>query len=297
MLAAVIDTVQESGYAGLTVAEVTARARMSRKTFYDLFSDREDSFMAAFEQTLERARLNAGQAYAQAPGWREGVRAALATILELMQREPSLARLCIGETRGAGDAVRARRADVLRELAEVIDRGRPLATSAHEPPAVTAEGVVGGIDSVLHARLTATKGSEPVFTDLLGPFMSMIVRPYLGAKAARRELERPAPKLARARPARTPVDTGDPFDGLSMRMTYRTARVLAVIAERPGINNREVAEAAGIVDQGQISKLLSRLAAREVIENYGRGINEGAPNSWRLTPRGQRIERMSRFCP
>jgi AcrR family transcriptional regulator len=297
MLAAAVEAVQDGGYAGFTVAQVTARARVSRKTFYDLFSDREDCFLAAFEQTIERARLLAVAAYAQAPGWREGVRAALATILELMQREPSLAKLCIAETLGAGEAVRSRRAEVLRELAEVIDRGRLLGAAAREPPAVTAEGVVGGIDTVLHTRLLAANAGEPTFTDLLGPFMSMVVLPYLGSRAASRELKRPAPKLAPARPVRALADSEDPFHGLNMRMTYRTAQVLAVIAERPGINNREVAAGAGVVDQGQISKLLSRLAGLQLIENRGLGVNEGAPNCWWLTRRGQQIERISRVRP
>ncbi len=42
-----------------------------------------------------------------------------------------------------------------------------------------------------------------------------------------------------------------------MRLTYRTARVLMAIAERPGSNNREVGNRGEVVDQGQISKLLS----------------------------------------
>ena len=41
-----------------------------------------------------------------------------------------------------------------------------------------------------------------------------------------------------------------------MRLTYRTVRVLGAVGEHPGASNREIAERAGISDQGQISKLL-----------------------------------------
>jgi hypothetical protein len=40
ILAAAVDTVEESGYAAMTVATVIQRARISRKTFYEVFANR-----------------------------------------------------------------------------------------------------------------------------------------------------------------------------------------------------------------------------------------------------------------
>ncbi len=48
-----------------------------------------------------------------------------------------------------------------------------------------------------------------------------------------------------------------------------------------------MADRAGIVDQGQISKLLGRLQARGLIAKMGGGSTRGAPNSWTLTERGE----------
>jgi AcrR family transcriptional regulator len=48
MLAAAVEAIEEVGYARMTVAQVISRARVSRKTFYDVFTDREDCFLAAF---------------------------------------------------------------------------------------------------------------------------------------------------------------------------------------------------------------------------------------------------------
>src|SRR5664279_270132 len=88
MLAAAVDAVQDVGYAQMTVAQVIGRARVSRKTFYDIFADREDCFLAAFEQTLSQARLIAQEAYEGESGWRDGIRAALARVLMFMDEEP-----------------------------------------------------------------------------------------------------------------------------------------------------------------------------------------------------------------
>jgi chromosome segregation and condensation protein ScpB len=79
-----------------------------------------------------------------------------------------------------------------------------------------------------------------------------------------------------------------------MRVTYRTMRVLTVIATQPGLCNSEVGERAGVKDQGQISKLLARLARLGLVENTRRGQAKGLPNAWRLTPRGEQLERATR---
>jgi hypothetical protein len=123
--------------------------------------------------------------------------------------------------------------------------------------------------------------------------MSMIVLPYLGSAAARRELSRPRPAAS----ASAPVNgngASDPLAGLQMRLTFRTMRVLSVIAEQPGLSNRKVSAGAGISDQGQISKLLTRLAGQGLAENTGKGQPAGLANAWRLTPRGKQLERAFR---
>jgi AcrR family transcriptional regulator/DNA-binding MarR family transcriptional regulator len=292
MLAAAVEAVEEVGYARMTVAQVIGRARVSRKTFYDVFADREDCFLAAFDQALGQARLIAQEAYTGESSWREGVRAALARVLMFMDEEPGLARLCIVEALGAGTRVLECRGQVLNELAEVVDRGRAASNAAREPPQVTAEGVVGAIFAVLHTRLLESTG-QPL-TDLLGSLMSMIVLPYLGARAAQRELTRPPIEAANLERPRLPRRHKDPLEGLNMRLTYRTVRVLMVIAEHPGASNREIAEGSGIIDQGQISKLLNRLARLKLVENLGEGQEKGAANAWHLTPRGAQVERATR---
>jgi AcrR family transcriptional regulator len=296
MLTATVDAVEDVGYARLTVAQVIARARVSRKTFYDLFEDREDCFLAAFDQAVDQFGALVGEAYAQEPNWREGIRAGLLAMLRFMDEEPALARLCVVEALGAGPRVLKRRTQVLAELKEVIDRGRMspgarIARAAEESPDVTAEGVIGAVFAVLHTRLLA-RSREP-FTALLGPLMSMIVLPYLGARVASMELTREPPSLPKRR--RSPKRTvKDPLEGLDMRLTYRTVRVLTFIEEHPGASNREIAEGAGIADQGQISKLLTRLERLKLVRNMGEGQIMGSSNEWYLTERGGQVERATR---
>ena len=126
---------------------------------------------------------------------------------------------------------------------------------------------------------------------LTNPLMGMIVTPYRGAAAARRELERPAPRVTRPTVARSHPN---PLRDLEMRLTYRTVRALLAIGENPGASNRRVAEHAGVGDQGQISKLLARLEHLGLIENVGAGPAKGEPNAWSLTAKGAEVERAIR---
>lgn len=291
MLSAAVEAIEENGYARLTVAQVINRAKVSRKTFYDLFVDREDCFLAVFERTLDQMQARVMEAYAQESSWREAVRAGLAALLIFIEEEPELARLCIVDALGGGPRVLEKRARVLVQVRRVIDRGRNAATIRREPPKVTAEGVIGAVFAVIHTRMLE-RSAKP-YIGLHGPLMSMIVLPYLGTRAASRELARQAPQVRRRAKAELGVGK-DPMAGLDMRLTYRTVRVLTAIREHPGASNREVADRAGIADQGQISKLLSRLERLDLIENVDRLQLKGAPNEWCLTARGERVERATR---
>jgi AcrR family transcriptional regulator len=284
MVAAAIEIVGEGGYASLSVAKVVERSHISRKTFYDLFCDREDCFLAAFEQQLTQAREMLAATYASQPDWLSGMRAALTEVLDLLEENPIAAKLCLVDALAAGPRVLDSRARVLEELAGVIDQGSEGKRRAGE--LVVGSVVSGALAAALHAHLVA---EGPPKDNLLGVLMATIALPYLGRSAARAQLAIPAPVRQEGRAS---VPSGaNPLRALKLRVTYRTIRVMIVIAERPGASNREIARAAGIVDQGQISKLLWRLDALGLVENFGQGQLKGRSNSWRLTKLGEEVQK------
>ena len=289
ILAAMVDVVAERGAANVTVARVVARSGVSRRTFYELFEDREDCFLAAFDDVVERIAAVVVPAYERPGKWSERIRAALTALLEILDDEPGMGRLVIVETLGAGPKALERRRRVLAQVITIVDEGRTLTGTGREgkkgdgPPPLTAEGVLGGVFSLVHSRLLEGKGGPLV--ELLNPLMGMIVLPYLGAAAARRELQRPVPKVSN-NPRRT---VPDPLRELEMRLTYRTVRVLMAVAANPGSSNRAVGDGAGIKDQGQMSKLLHRLEGLGLIGNDGADRPPGGPNAWRLTERGGEV--------
>ena len=292
LLAGAVRAVDELGYAGATVAEITLRARVSRRTFYDLFSNREDCLLAVLDSTVERVRLELAGAGLDGLAWRERVRAGLGIILEFLDRERALARVCVVQSARGTQRVLERREEILASLARVLDEGRLENGRGGDSPPLTAEGLVGAAVSIVYARLLRDETES--LAALTGELMGLIVLPYLGMAAARREQTRPAPLFADISAAtsedREVVVHGDPLQGIPMRVTYRTMRVLEVVADQPGLSNRALRERAGISDEGQTSKLLARLQRLGLLQNSGEGHAKGEPNAWLLTPTGVRVE-------
>jgi AcrR family transcriptional regulator len=290
ILAAVAQVADAQGVANLTVADVVTRAGVSRRTFYETFSDCEDSLLAALQDAVTRASARVLPAYEAERGpWRARIRAGLVALLQLFDEQPHMARLLVVEWLAAGARALERRQLLLAQLASAVDAGRGARSDTGAAvPELTAEGVVGAVASLLHARLLSRQADARLI-GFTNPLMAVIVLPYLGPAAARKELEQSQPEAV-SHESENGVSE-DLFKDLNMRLTYRTMRVLAAVAAHPGGSNRVIARAAGVGDQGQISKLLMRLRKLGLLENTG-APGKGEANAWTLSAQGAQIERL-----
>jgi AcrR family transcriptional regulator len=296
LLVAAAAVIDELGHEQASVARITTRARVSRRTFYDLFGNREACLAALLDEVAGRIERELAVAGLEGLVWREQVRGGLWAILSFFDGEPVLARICVVHALHGGPRVLERREEILARLAAVLDQGRREGLRGEACTLVTAEGLVGGAFGVVYARLRS--GDRRPLAELLDELMGMIALQYLGPRAARREQRRPAPAPRPVSPVDRPVSEHaekDPLDEVDMRLTYRTARVLECIAELSGRgsgpSNRAVAESAGVADPGQISKLLRRLERLGLAVNTGGGHQSGEPNAWQLTPLGGKVAR------
>jgi AcrR family transcriptional regulator len=298
LLAAATELASERGAGALSVGAIVGRCGMSRRTFYELYENIESCLTAAFDQAAERMAAAVLPAFAaerrtqRAHGWQDALRAGLLALLQALDADPHAARFLLVESPAAGRLTAERRRLLLAKLAKAIDRGRrERAKGVPALPPLVAEGLAGGVCSLLQARLL--EPDHVPLVRLVNPLMSMLVLPYLGPAAARAELRRPAPRT-RAVATAEPAAAGTLLKDLPMRVTYRTVRVLLAVDEHPGASNREVARLAGVGDQGQISKLLRRLQRLQLIANDSDGGERGSPNAWRLTERGGEVLRLAR---
>ncbi len=314
LLSATVELLTERGARAVNIAAVSQRAGVSRKTFYEAFADREACLLAAFEETTQQIEQVLRDAVAdqrgtlkgtgtpRSIGWRERVRIGLVALLAFLDREPAAGRFVVVEALGAGEPTLQARRRTLDRLVELVDEGRSVtrrtskSTDGREPPPLTAEGIVGAVFSVVHTRML-DRDPHPL-SELAGPLTAMVVQPYLGVSAAQREIAAPAPTPTLAATANrpTPVVAEDPFKDLPMRLTYRTVLVLSSIAQlgeqgsQP--SSKQVASAAGVSDQGQMSRLLARLQRFGMVENLGGETARGEAKAWALTSRGEGVLRV-----
>jgi AcrR family transcriptional regulator len=287
-LGGAVAAVEELGWSNVTVASVTSRARVSRRTFYDLFGDREDCLLEVLKDTSARIVSELDGVSLSGLSWRERVRRGLQVVLCFFDREPELARFCVVQSARGNRRVQEWRGEILEILIAFVDEGRLEGERAAQASGVTAEGVVGGVLAIVQKRVI---DEEPVSV-LLGVLMALVVLPYLGAKVARAA----APVAFSSQSGwagRAYSTSADPLKDVPMRLTYRTALVLEAAAQHPGASNRVIGERAGVHDQGQVSKLLARLERLGLLINAaGRDAHtKGAPNAWSLTELGERVTR------
>jgi AcrR family transcriptional regulator/DNA-binding MarR family transcriptional regulator len=283
MLTATAEVAAERGAASMTVAQIVKRAGVSRRTFYEVFDDCEACFLAAFDESVAWVSEPVLRAYRSGGTWRERMRGSLSALLGCLDEDPFAGRLLVVESLAAGRKSLERRSSVLSRIVRAVEEGGAETKAPVDASTLTAEGVVGAVFSVIHARLL--EDDRKPLAGLVNPLMSIVVLPYLGQAAGRKELGHSvdAPSTP------SPVVARNPLKDLEMRLTYRTVRVLAAVASNAPCSNRVIGDAAGMSDQGQASKLLARLERLGLIENARNGAALGLSNAWTLTKRGEEV--------
>jgi AcrR family transcriptional regulator len=186
ILEAMLEICGEKGYRRVAVQDVIDRYGGNRVQFYRHFASKADCYATAHE--IETARLSErilGAARAES-GWRPGLRAGLVELARFAEQRPLFARGLLVEVHVAGGPALRGRAEAHARFAKAIDRGRREAGDEHSPPAITAEFMVGAIESTVSSALVA--GDPQAFTAAVPELTYMVVCAYLGEVAASEEM-------------------------------------------------------------------------------------------------------------
>lgn len=184
LIVAMLSAAADLGYLETNVQDVIDRAGVSRPTFYEHFSNKEDCFLAAFDTSAERMRaLVRAAADEGGDAWRDRVRFGLQALLRFASREPDTARTMIVEARAASAIAVKRRVELLDDFARCLDSAaRELLPGTRAQTLVTASGIVGGVESLLYSRLCKQEYDQ--LEALLPSLMYFVVLPYEGHEAA-----------------------------------------------------------------------------------------------------------------
>lgn len=184
LLGAAIEAVAERGYAATTVSDITRHAAVSRRAFYDHFSDKGDCFLAAYDVAVEWLFDSVGTSVDGEEEWSRALVRAVERTLELLAADPRLARICTVEIFLAGAAGVSRHEALLGRLAALLSRGRELSPYGELLPPQLEEALVGGAVSLVARYVHAGRAEQlRELTPVLG---ELLLNPYLGPNRARR---------------------------------------------------------------------------------------------------------------
>jgi AcrR family transcriptional regulator len=186
LLEAILEVSGELGYEQVAVRHVIERARTSRATFYKHFEDREDCFAQAHRDASEWLYRRLIAAARRQPGWRAGLRAALAELLELCANQPAITRALLVEVHAAGERALRQRRELMERLSRALDGARREIPSRQAPPPVTSSFIVGAIDALVCAKLMA--GEAERAPEMLPGLLHFVVMQYFGEDAAWEEM-------------------------------------------------------------------------------------------------------------
>lgn len=180
IIAAIGRVLKESGYEGATVAAICRIAKVSKSDFYVQFGDKDECFLAAYDDAIEGLRADALKACAGEDGWAEGVCAALAALAAT----PTRADLLLVEGLRAGPKFYELFRQAIESFVPHLREGAPVPADRGQQPDVTDEAVVGGIASLLERRVSAGEAGQ---LDRFFPELAeFALTPYVGVAEARR---------------------------------------------------------------------------------------------------------------
>jgi len=150
--------VEQRGIGGATVVDIVRHARVSKRTFYQHFDDKDDCFIATYRELSEQT-MQAIAAAVDGAGssWEAQMAAAVKVYLEMLDARPKLTRACFLGIHAAGARGFALRRDVLERFAALVsglvDEARRRQPTLRALTPAMAMAMVGGMNELMLQRV------------------------------------------------------------------------------------------------------------------------------------------------
>jgi AcrR family transcriptional regulator len=184
LIAGLAATVAEQGYNAATVAQIAEAASVSKRTFYEHFSNKEECFAAAYAALDGYLATVVDEAVRTESEWPDQVAAAAGALIGFLASRPSFARVYLVEVVVVGEAMIAARNATAERLIALLEPGRRYRGVDPEMAEGIEEGLVGGILTLLGRRVIS--GEAERLARFTPAAIEFALAPYLGKEEARR---------------------------------------------------------------------------------------------------------------
>lgn len=174
LIDATVDVIAEEGYLATTVHKILKRAGISRRTFYEIFTDKQSCFIAAYNEAAEHLLGLVRGACGEGGTPERRIENGLRTLLEFLEREPKVARTCIVEVMAAGSTARVRRAELMEQLTGLVASALEERCEDRGEAMLRARLLTGGLHEIVYGALAegATEGMSELAAEVAGSHLS-----------------------------------------------------------------------------------------------------------------------------
>lgn len=164
---AMVEAVDERGFAATTISDLVTRAGVSRRSFYEHFHNKDECLLATYDTIVVRLIRRLGRADDPAREWNERMETFIRTLFDAAGDRPDAARLVCVEMGAAGPAGVQRWAQDAERLQHLLVDGYAQAPGAGTIPEPVARAIVGAVRKILHSRVRSARSSRALKTQLL----------------------------------------------------------------------------------------------------------------------------------
>jgi AcrR family transcriptional regulator len=163
---AMVECVDEHGYVATTISELVARARISRRSFYEHFHNKDECLLATYDTVVTRLRRRLDSAQVSVEEWDGQLEACIRTLFDAAGDRPDAARLVCVEMGAAGPIGVQRWADGAERLQRYIVAGFAGAEGPGTVPDPVARAIVGAVRRILYTRVGRARSSKSLKAEL-----------------------------------------------------------------------------------------------------------------------------------
>jgi AcrR family transcriptional regulator len=153
LLDALAEVISEEGYLDTTVHKILKRAGISRRTFYEIFTDKEDCFLAAYQEAADHVLVLVQRACRLGGAPEIRIENGLRAMLEFVEGEQQVARMCVVEVLAAGESARERRAKTMERLTDLVADALEERCDSRAEALLSARVLTGGVHEMVYDAL------------------------------------------------------------------------------------------------------------------------------------------------
>jgi AcrR family transcriptional regulator len=178
LLQAVLRLAARHEHKELTAPQIADEARVSIDTFFELFENKDECFLAALDMVGEELLSIAADPGLDGEDWPGAVRRVLAAMLAHLARNPLHARALVQDAYNAGERAFRRNLDLAEKVGSRLTAGAP----SQPLGSLSGDAVAGALWHMV--RYQVTDGRTQALPALSDHLSFVVLAPFIGADAA-----------------------------------------------------------------------------------------------------------------